>query len=71
METFKTPKKGKYVKSKFMIYADFEGILVPEDNVKQKPDEFIPKKYQKHVACSYRYQFIVLLVVSSNKVNNR
>ena len=43
MEIFKTPKKGKYVKSKFMIYADFEGILVPEDNVKQKPDEFIPK----------------------------
>ena len=43
METFKTPKKGKYVKSKFMIYADFEGILVPEDNVKEKTDEFIPK----------------------------
>ena len=43
METFKTSKKGKYVKSKFMIYADFEGILVPEDNVKEKTDEFIPK----------------------------
>ena len=54
-----------------MIFADFEGILVPEDNVKQKPNEFYTKNYQKHVACSYHYQFIILLVVSSKKVNNR
>ena len=26
------------VKSPFMIYADFESILVPEDNGKQNPD---------------------------------
>ena len=39
----KVPKKGEYVKfknyerkikSSFMIYADFERILVPEDNEK-------------------------------------
>ena len=39
----KMPKKGEYVKFKnyeskikspFMIYADFESILVPEDNGK-------------------------------------
>ena len=37
------PKKGEYIqfknfekkKSPFMIYADFENILVPEDNEKQ------------------------------------
>ena len=35
-----------------MIYADFECILVPEDNGKQKnPNEFYTNKYQKHVAC--------------------
>ena len=42
----KMPKKGEYVnvknferkiKSPFMIYTDFESILVPEDNVKQNP----------------------------------
>ena len=42
-QTIKMPKKGDYVKFKnfkrqkklpFMIYADFESILVPEDNGK-------------------------------------
>ena len=41
-------KKGGYVKFKsfegkiespFMTYADLENILVPEDNVKQNPNE--------------------------------
>ena len=44
----KMPKKVEYVrlknyerkvKSPFMIYADFESILVPEDNGKQNPEE--------------------------------
>ena len=43
------PKKEKYVKFKnderkikspFIIYADFESILVPEDNGKQNPRVF-------------------------------
>ena len=42
------PKKGKYfnfrsfqrkIKLPFTIYADFESILVPEDNGKQNPNE--------------------------------
>ena len=45
---FKMPKKGQYVrfknyenkkKSQFMIYADFESILVPETNLKQNPNK--------------------------------
>ena len=36
-----------------MIYADFESILVPEDNGKQNPNESYTNKYQKHIACSY------------------
>ena len=48
--------KGKHVilknyekntKSLFMIYADFESILVPEENRKQNPDESYTNKYQK------------------------
>ena len=35
-----------------MVYADFESILVPEDNGKQNPEESYTKKDQKHVACS-------------------
>ena len=51
-------KKGKYAKFKnlktkrkppFMIYADFEDILVPEDNGKQNTNESYTNKYQKHV----------------------
>ena len=42
-----------------MIYVDFdESILVPEDNVKQNPNESYTSKYQKHVACSYGYELV-------------
>ena len=39
------------MKSPFIIYADFESILVPEDNGKQNPKESYTNKYQKHIAC--------------------
>ena len=60
-QTIKMPKRGKYVKfincerkikSPLVIYADFESILVPEDNGKQSPNESYTNKYQ-HVDCSY------------------
>ena len=65
------PKKGEYVKFKnyerktkspFMIYTDFEIILVPEDNGKQNPKEPYTNKYQKHIACSYGYSYSYKLV---------
>ena len=61
------PKKGEYAKFKnferktkspFMVYADFEIILVPEDNEKQNPNRSYTNKYQKHVACSYGYKLV-------------
>ena len=61
------PKKDEYVKYKnyerktkspFMIYADFESILVPENNKKQSPKEFYINEYQKHIACSYGYKLV-------------
>ena len=61
------PKKGKSVKLKnyerkikspFMIYADFESILVPENDGKKNPNESYTNKYQKPVACSYRYKLV-------------
>ena len=39
-----------------MIYADFESILLPEDNGKQHLHEPYKNKYQKHVSCSYGYE---------------
>ena len=66
-QTIKMPKKGEYIKFKncerkikspFMIYTDFESILVPEDNGKQNPNESYNSKYQKHVACSYGYKLV-------------
>ena len=59
--------KGEYVKLKnyeikikspFIIYADFESILVPENNGKQSPNESYTRKYQKHVASSYGYKLV-------------
>ena len=61
------PKKDEYIifknfggkiKSPFVIYADFESILIPEDNIKQNPNESYTNKYQKHVACSYGYKLV-------------
>ena len=50
------PKKSEYIKLKYferkikppvMIYANFESILVPEDNGKQNPNESYTNKYKK------------------------
>ena len=49
------PKEGEYVKFKnyaqkiksSMIYAEFQGILLPEDNEKQYSDEYYTNKYKK------------------------
>ena len=58
----KMPKKSEYVKFKnfqrkikspLVIYADFEIILVPENNGKQNPNKSYTNKYQKYVACNY------------------
>ena len=41
-----------------MIYVDFEGILVPEDNGKQNPEESYTNKYQKHIPGFYGYKLV-------------
>ena len=60
-------KKGDYVKfqyyerkikSSFMIYADFESILVPEDNGKQNPEESYMNKYPKHIGYGHKLIFV-------------
>ena len=60
-------EKGEYdkfknferkIKSLFMIYVDFESILVPEDNGKQNPNESYTSKYKKRVVCSYGYKLV-------------
>ena len=44
----------------FMIYANFESILVPDDDGKQNPEESYTNKYQEHIACSYGYKLVCL-----------
>ena len=41
-----------------MIYADFESILLQEDNREPNLNEYYTNKYQKHVSCSYGYKLI-------------
>ena len=55
---FKNVERKIYDYSPFMIYANFESILVPEDDGKQNPDERSTNKYQKHVACNYDYKLV-------------
>ena len=47
---FKTYEKK--IKSPFIIHADFESILVP-DNGRQNPEESYKNKYQKHICSQY------------------
>ena len=42
-----------------MIYADFESILVSENNEKQNPDESYTSKHKNHVAYSLRLEIII------------
>ena len=48
----------RIIKSPFMIYADFESIILPEGNGKQNIEESYTNKYQKHVAWSYGYKLV-------------
>ena len=43
----------RQIKSPFIIYADFESILVPEYNKQQNPNESYTNKYQRHIDCNY------------------
>ena len=63
------PKKDNYFKCKnyerkinssFMIYTNFERILVPENNGKQTPKESYTNKYRKHIVCSYGYKLVCI-----------
>ena len=52
-----------------MIYADFESILVPEDNRKQNPNQSYTIKYQKHVVSSYGYKLVCVDDTFSKSLN--
>ena len=57
-ETFIFNNYERKIKSPFIIYGDFESIMVPEDNRKQNPDGSYSNKYQKNLACSYDYKLV-------------
>ena len=41
-----------------MLHADFEIILVPEDDENQSPEESYTDKYKKYAACRYGYKLV-------------
>ena len=43
-----------------IVYADFESILVPQDNGKQNLEVSYTDRCQKHIACSYGYKLAYL-----------
>ena len=68
------PKKCEYVKfknyeikikSSFIICADFESNLVPEDNRNQNPKESYTNKCQNHIAYSYGYKLALMISLVS------
>ena len=54
--TVKFKSYKRKLKSSFMIYADFESILLPENNGKQNSKKSYTNKYQNHVGCSFVYK---------------
>ena len=55
-ETVELKHYTRKVKSPFITCADFEIILLTENNRKQNPDEPYTNKYQNHVGCSFGYK---------------
>ena len=57
---FKCKNYERKINSSLMIYANFERILVPENNGKQTPKESYTNKYRKHIVCSYGYKLVCI-----------
>ena len=55
-KTIKLKNYMRNIKSLFMICADFESILVPENNGNQNSGESYTNKYQNYVGCSFIYK---------------
>ena len=69
----KIPKKGKYVrlkyyerniKSSFMVYADFESILIPEDNGRQNPESLVQTNTKNMLLAAIIINKYVLMITS-------
>ena len=50
---------ARTIKCPFMIYANFESILVTENNGGQNPDESYTSN-QNHVGCSFSYKLVCI-----------
>ena len=61
-ETVKFKNYTRKMKLLFIIYADFEIILVTENNGKQNTDEFYTNIYQNHVGSSFGINYYVLMI---------
>ena len=57
-ETVKFKIYIRKIKSPFIIYADFESILVPENNGNQNSDQSYMNKYQNHLGWSFGYKLV-------------
>ena len=61
-------KKGEHlkferkIKPSFMVYADFESILVPEDNEKKNRNQSYTIKYQKILLVVMTINYYVLML---------
>ena len=58
VEYVKFKNYGRKIKSQFMIYADFESILVPKNNENQNSNETYTNKHQKNVFTSDGYKLV-------------
>ena len=78
-QTIKMPKKGEHVKFKdferkikspFMIYADFESILVLKIMESKIQMSLILTNIKKNIACSYGYKLVCVDDKSSKAFNS-
>lgn len=52
--------KNRKIKSPFVVYADFESILVPDVIVKEHPGRSKMTKYQSIILCSYGCELVCI-----------
>ena len=57
-ETARFKNHTRKIKLPFLIYADFESVLISGKNEKQNTDESCTNKYQNHIGCSFTYKLV-------------
>ena len=51
-------KNGNQLKTPFVIYADFESLVLNQEDLKEKSDQTFTHEFQNQEACGFGYKLV-------------